>query len=406
MRTLWSTSHRVVPMRATPVSSVGAWQDADLAGEPGIQRALLYAMVIRIVLFVVPVVFDPHNGLARWDALYYIRLALHGYAPYVQGNDHTGLAFLPLYPLLIAGPLHLGAPPYLTGALISLACSLLALSGFARFALLECGPRVARRAVLLLAATPNALFLGLPYSEALYLALAIWGCVVLRAYHRWFAAAAMFALAALVHPQGAMLVLAYLAQWVASYHSRLRAGLIHLAPLLLFPLPYIALGLNFIQLGASPLIWVGVQRTVWHYTWAWPQDTLARHLHALATLGPTNNPSLIPGAWFNLVCLIVAIPLTLVALTRLSLFSGVYSLSILFIASCLSSGMPFYQHGTMVSTALPLLSTDRFLLTAFPLVLSAALVIRRPTVLLAVLAVALSIQVGGLALFAHGIWTG
>src|SRR5918996_120081 len=110
--------------------------------------------------------------LARWDAAWYLRIADSGYA----GSDARA-AFFPLYPLLVrALATPFGASPgalLLAAYAVALAAFLAALVLLYRLVSLELGRPLARPTLLLLAVFPAALYFGAPYSESLFLLLAI-----------------------------------------------------------------------------------------------------------------------------------------------------------------------------------------------------------------------------------------
>jgi hypothetical protein len=106
---------------------------------------------------------------STWDAQHYLYVSQHGYIP---GSPEC--AFYPLWPALIravtisatANPL---IPALVLGNLLSLAAVIL----LHRWAALECGLAVANVTLLLTLAYPSAFYLALPYSESLFLLLAV-----------------------------------------------------------------------------------------------------------------------------------------------------------------------------------------------------------------------------------------
>src|SRR5439155_6866772 len=107
---------------------------------------------------------------ARWDSIFFLRIAEHGYA----SLDRASTAFFPLYPALtgLLGRVFLGHY-VLAGVLVSLAAGLGAFVLFHRLAESRLGAEGARRAVLYLAVFPMALFFQAVYSESLYLLLCV-----------------------------------------------------------------------------------------------------------------------------------------------------------------------------------------------------------------------------------------
>jgi mannosyltransferase PIG-V len=102
------------------------------------------------------------------DAAWFIGIAQHGY----QRNG--GEVFYPLYPLLLAGVARaIGHAWVAAGIIVSLAAGAAAFVLLHRLAVRLVGEDGARRTVLYLAVFPMSLFLQAPYSEALYLLLAV-----------------------------------------------------------------------------------------------------------------------------------------------------------------------------------------------------------------------------------------
>ena len=371
-------------------------------------------------LAVIAVVVATHAGIAiaggfgsmassgepwnHWDAVYYVRLAQHGYLPYVHGGDHTGLAFFPLFPLALALPIALGVPPYLASFALANLFAVAACGALLHLARREFGEDVAARSVMLLAAVPAAAFLTFGYGESLFLALAIGGMALLRG-HRWAAAAVLCGLAAAARPTGILLALSYLAEWWCLYRTAPRSGLRPLAPLALAALPLLATAAYDASLGASPLASLHMEQTVWHYTWAWPWDTIMRHLAALGSLaGPGRG--LLPTALLNLAAALLALPLLVAALRVLPAAYNVYSIGVYLLTVGISSAAPFYGPDVNHPYVLPLLSTHRLLLAAFPLAIAAALVLKSRPAWLASVAVLLVGQFGLAYLFFSRLWAG
>jgi hypothetical protein len=139
---------------------------------------------------------------SRWDSGYFLEIAQKGW-----GNDGTA-AFYPVYPSLI-GLLGLITPQYtLFGLIISLAACLVAFELLWRIAKERLGSDTgAERAVLYLAVTPMAVFLGAVYSESTYLAITL-AAFLLAERKRWALASSAAALALLTRPTGVAVVAA------------------------------------------------------------------------------------------------------------------------------------------------------------------------------------------------------
>jgi hypothetical protein len=168
--------------------------------------------------------------LARWDAVWYLRVADSGY-----GESEARAAFFPLYPLLVRGLAEpFGASPaaLLAAAyLVALGAFLGALTLLHRLVSLELGRPLARPTLLLLAVFPAALYFGAPYAESLFLALSV-GAFYAARTGRWAWAGACAAAAAATRNSGVLLMLPLLILWWGSRERRPRdAGWVFLAPL-------------------------------------------------------------------------------------------------------------------------------------------------------------------------------
>jgi hypothetical protein len=152
-------------------------------------------------------VFSP---LAKWDAQHYLAIAFDGYA-----EGHAGLttaamrpAFFPLYPGTVHVLSGFGASAGLVLIMsyaVSLACFFGALVLLHRLTAIELGERYARPALMLLAFFPTAFFFGIPYSESMFLLLAVAAFLAAR-MGRWAVAGAVLALASATRVPGLLLI--------------------------------------------------------------------------------------------------------------------------------------------------------------------------------------------------------
>jgi hypothetical protein len=168
--------------------------------------------------------------LARWDSVWYLRIADSGY-----GDAATRTAFFPLYPLLVravATPLGGSEAALLLAAYaVSLSAFVAALFLLYRLTELELGRRLARPTLLLLAVFPAALYFGAPYSESLFLLLAVGVFYAARGGH-WAWAGACAGLASATRSAGLLLVIPVAMLWWGSSQRRPRdAAWLLLAPL-------------------------------------------------------------------------------------------------------------------------------------------------------------------------------
>ncbi|MER6159015.1 glycosyltransferase family 39 protein [Streptomyces sp. NPDC001868] len=159
---------------------------------------------------------------ARWDSLWYTRVAELGYGYEVRlpnGDVHSNLAFFPLLPWLeravsAVTPLSYAHAGLVVGTLASLAAA------WGIFAVADqvYGRRVGVCAVLLWAVLPVGIVQSMAYTEALFTALAAWSLYAVLT-GRWVTAGALAALAGLTRPVGLAVVAAI---WAAAIVSSLR----------------------------------------------------------------------------------------------------------------------------------------------------------------------------------------
>jgi hypothetical protein len=193
----------------------------------------------------------PIDIWARWDSVYYLQIAHHGY------DTHQSTAFFPLYPVCVGAVGRIFFGHYvLAGVVVSLAACLGTFVLLYRFAAPRFGEGAARRAVLYLALFPMSLFLQAVYPESLFMLLAL--VAFLCAERGRFGLAGIAAGGAcLTRSMGfALLPALALLAWRGSDRRRSLAGLA-LAPLLFLVFPIWL----WLQRG-DPFEFVGVQQ-VW-----------------------------------------------------------------------------------------------------------------------------------------------
>lgn len=198
---------------------------------------------------------DPHarpNGLldavvgphAAWDSEYYLSIALHGYDdpatraadPASHGDSpvagskalhpdwvSVNHAFFPGYPLAIravASPLvAAGVDPLdagvVGGVIVSLLGTLVAMLALYDLAQTDGDGEDSLRAGFYLLVWPASFFLAQVYSEGLFLALSLSAIALVRR-RRWGLAAVLAAAATFTRATGAILLLPFVWEWVAS----------------------------------------------------------------------------------------------------------------------------------------------------------------------------------------------
>ncbi|GGW48820.1 membrane protein [Streptomyces lucensis JCM 4490] len=192
-------------------------------------RALVAYAAVRALGLLVLTVWSAARGksaytllTARWDSLWYTRVAELGYGYEVRlpnGDVHSNLAFFPLLPWL-ERLLHAVAPLSYAdaGFVVALSASLAAAVGIYAVADHVHGDRVGVCAVLVWAVLPVGIVQSMAYSESLFTALAAWSLYAVLT-GRWVAAGLLAALAGLTRPVGAAVVAAV---WVAAVISFVR----------------------------------------------------------------------------------------------------------------------------------------------------------------------------------------
>ena len=177
---------------------------AKLVADGGLREALRVAAISRGLVWLVAVVSaslvattgsgnsfrhdvpglsHPFGGLggalftplARWDAIWYLGIAHHGYT-LAGGGAARSTAFFPLYPMLVRLVGGLSQSPavlLVSSYVVSLAAFGGALYLLHRLTVLELGRSFARPALLMLAFFPASFYFGAPYSESVFLLLSL-----------------------------------------------------------------------------------------------------------------------------------------------------------------------------------------------------------------------------------------
>jgi hypothetical protein len=288
----------------------------------------------------------------RWDGCWYLRIATFGYPV-----GEPGSAFFPLYPALIrgAGPLFGG----------NLGLAALAVSGVgfvAAMSLLHAlvrhdfGASVADRTVLYTAVFPTAFFFFAPFTESVFLALAV-GSIYAARTRRFGGAAILGLLAGLTRPQGVLVALPL--AWEAVQVARtaletrgdrwrvLLAGLSAVAPVAAF----VAFSLAITQAtGVSP---IDAERSHWGYGVAPPWEVISRAVRWM--IDPAN-------AGFRDIQILTGLHLALIAAFLVLLAAGMRFLPVAYILYVAP------QLGVLLvgGPVTPLASASRYMLVMFP----------------------------------------
>ncbi len=153
------------------------------------------------------------TSFERFDALWFLRIAADGY----RSTDGSA-AFFPLYPMAIkAVSWMIGGHTFAASLIVSNASFFGALCVLYFLTASEMSAEAARRTVVYLALFPTSFFFFAPYSESLFLLLAVTALWAARR-DRWVIAAVVGALAALTRNVGLILAPALA---VEAIHQRL-----------------------------------------------------------------------------------------------------------------------------------------------------------------------------------------
>jgi Mannosyltransferase (PIG-V) len=205
LRAAWSAfwPSRLVAFGAAIWVTVAAVAPAAVSGYPALEHPFEPWPATDLLDLVL-------SPLSKWDALHYMAISLDGYTGSEPGlpSDERRAAFFPLYPGLVRVLSGFAASPGLVVIVayaVSLACFLAALTLLHRLVTIELGVRFARPTLMLLAFFPTAFFFGIPYTESLFLLLAVAAFLAART-GRWAVAGVVVALASATRAPGLLLL--------------------------------------------------------------------------------------------------------------------------------------------------------------------------------------------------------
>ncbi len=338
----------------------------------GLSLALSRYEVSHLKIGDLKAVTASHAGLTGSDASWYSAIATDGY----HGVAHQGLRFFPLYPSLLNTAHHLtGASVGSISVLLANVLSFLAVMGIYLLTRFELGDRVvARRAAWLLCLTPASFVLVMGYAESLFLVLAIGAFYGLRR-RMWWLATFCGVLAGLTRPIGMLLALPALVELIRSWSGAKRLDRVAQVSAVAAPVLGAAVYLAWvahafggffepfrIQMNGSRHGGIGDPVSVLYHA---ALDALHGHV----------------GTALHVPWIVLAALLVVVAFWRLPVSYGLFAAVV--IAAALSG-----QN---------LDSFERYALSAFPVVIAAATLIKSERVALPV------ITLSAVAMFAYGL---
>jgi len=216
-------------------------------------------------------VLTPIYMWRQWDVYWYTGIAERGYG---SAGLETAWAFMPGLPTLMGLAGRVGVPAVHAGLIISFVAGAVACLGLARLAVPS--GSIGSRAVLAWVASPYALFLFVPYAEALFCAFAFWSWVVAR-NGQWIAAGALASAATLVRVNGVFLAVALGVLLLTTQRTKWRHGWALLLPIASL-LGYVAFG--WLVTG-NWTVWLASQAEGWDREFAWPWGAAANTVIAM-----------------------------------------------------------------------------------------------------------------------------
>ncbi len=301
------------------------------------------------------VVFRVHQGLLAWDAGFYESIARFGYQPF----GHQALRFFPLFPL--AARALAVVPGISDTTAIVLIANVGALVGTVLLVVLvrrETGDeQLARRSAWVMSLAPPAFCFVLGYAEGLLLALSVACFLCLRpapgARPSWWWAAAFGYAAGLTRPLGVLLGAAVLAEGVRRWRGARAAERVGILAALAAPAAGIVtfLGWSGAVYGDFWLP-IRVQTSAGHHGGL--TDPLATLVHD--TTGALRHP----GTALHVPWVLLAVVLVVAAWRTLPACYGAFATAVVLVAV----------------TGTNLDSFERYALSAFPLVVVAAMALR------------------------------
>ncbi|WP_218566628.1 mannosyltransferase family protein [Vallicoccus soli] len=373
-----------------------------MALRPGERRALALWAWTRVAVLVAAgagayltaredVLAGPLERWERWDVVHFEAVARGGYD---QEGPTPYAAFFPALPLLLRALGALGLDLTAAGLLVSLVAGAVAVVALVRLVEEAGGAHpdgTGERAVLLLLASPCAVFLAAGYTEALFLALALpaW----LAAHRgRWWAAGLLAGAAGLVRVTGLFLAAALVVQWLVQRGRRPpgRADLPDLAALGTAFVPPLLFMAHLRLVTGDWLAWVHAQQDGWYRRLTDPVEAWRTTWDAAFDDGPRPVAELLTFR-AELVAVVVGVVLLAVLLRRRAWGEATYV------------GLQV----AAFSTSTWFFSVPRATLLWWPLwVLLAAWTLRRPWALRAYLVLSVPLAVLWVTTFTTGRWAG
>lgn len=224
----------------------------------------------------------------HWDAENYLKLAESGYA--ASEANKLRIVFFPLYPALVWLCSFVFRNYVLSALVVSGIASIALGLSFRELVKLDCSEKTAQLAVLFLFIFPTSYFLHVPYTESLFLALAV-GCFLAARKKSWIIVGVTGALACLTRVNGLVLIFALLFEVWEEYRETRRVNRNWLF-LCLIPAGFGGyLALNYFVTG-DPLTFLAYQRENFHRYFRVPWEGILGTYDRISSPKPTDSQML------------------------------------------------------------------------------------------------------------------
>lgn len=297
--------------------------------------------------------------LIKWDSHHYIGIAQYGYRN--EGDPRFHIVFYPLYPLLVKGF------SYLLGGSIRAAAFIqpnvfIALSIAVMYKLLriDFSEKTTKTAILLLIFNPFAFFFSLPFTESTFLFLSLLFVFMLKK-ENWLAAGICGFFAALTKNFGLILIIPY-GVWLITVackrHFKVKQFILRLLPAFLILAGFgVYLAINKVVTGDWFKFMV-YQKEHWYNEISCILKNVTNHFRWF--LNEKTDMSQKWGMWFaNMAAATLSMTAIYIKHKKMPFLYNIYELAYLFLTLTVSW----------------LLSGARYMLAAFPMYISYALVL-------------------------------
>jgi hypothetical protein len=285
---------------------------ATLRGDVRVRIAVIW-LASRVVVVIAAVVGSwsllKDSGFAnlwfRWDTQWFDSIARYGYVgpldPVLHRDFAYNVAFFPGLPLLMKAGMWLSLTPVVTGLAVSFVAGYIAALALGRLMVDRGGD--AELAVLGWVLAPTALFLFVPYTEALFCALAFWAWYLAKR-GSWMWAGFLAGGAALVRVNGLFLGVGLVVMFALASPRRWSR-----APFLLIPFAATAGYLVYLKaITGSWHSWQDAERIYWHRTLTDPVHAFAKTLSRMFDPADPHNSASVPSRFlFEILAMIVIV---------------------------------------------------------------------------------------------------